>query len=96
MKHTLKAFSRAVALVTIFNVTTITQVSHPYLFFASSDIPAIRARATTAGTPANAIWNLIYNKQSLYYLGSTATQEIDRAKEIANKPGSKMKQKEKY
>ncbi len=65
-------------------MSTIAQVSHPYLFFSSADIPAIRARATTTGTPPNAIWNLIYNKQSLYYLGSNPTQEISRAKEIAN------------
>ncbi|MDI6765615.1 MAG: T9SS type A sorting domain-containing protein [Bacteroidota bacterium] len=54
--------------------------THPYLFFNQTEIPSIRTRALTTGTPANQIWNLIYQQQASYYSNPSFPE---RAAEIA-------------
>ncbi|GEM_PF-4222953 len=50
--------------------------THPYLFFSSSDISNIRARANDIESPSHELWELILNKEANYYLTEQKGAEL--------------------
>lgn len=62
----MKTVNLFLVLIVVFWISAEGQ-THPYLYFNSSDLTAIRNRAVTSGTPANQIWNVILNWQSNVY-----------------------------
>jgi|GEM_PF-2104337 len=51
--------------------------THPRLFYGPADVSTLQSRATTQGTPAYELWQLIKTKQADWYKDSTRWSELN-------------------